>query len=102
MRWKLTALLAVPLLTACETTSQMQCPPTEPVTVKEYVTVKPEKVKEAQLQKPIAPELRGKPDANLIASDLADMIAHEGDLSTFTDGLIELIRCRINEECEGE
>mgnify|MGYP006865026826 CR=1 FL=1 len=62
--------------------------------------MKPEKVKPSQMQRPPAPELRGKQDAHLVASDLADMLAYEGDLLTYIDGLESLIRCRINEDCE--
>ncbi len=80
----------------------MDCPPTEPVTVTEYVEVKPEPVPESALVRPSAPTLYDGNDANILATNLSRLLAYDGEVMTYIDGLERTIRCRINEDCEGD
>ncbi|WP_290747727.1 hypothetical protein [Henriciella sp.] len=97
-----TAMLAALLLTGCQTGSEAICPPTEPVTVTEFVEVRPEPVPESALQRPSAPGLYDGEDANVLATNLRRMLAYDGEVTAYIDGLEETIRCRINGDCEGE
>ena len=80
----------------------MTCPPTMPVTVTEYVEIKPKAVDEAQLQPPTAPKLIEGDDGNDAATNTRLLIAHDEEDDKFIAGLIEKIRCRVNGECEAE
>jgi hypothetical protein len=70
--------------------------------VTQYVEVKPEPIPESALQRPTAPGLYDGEDANVLATNLRRMLAYDQRMSAYTDGLERLIRCRINEDCEGE
>ena len=80
----------------------MTCPPTMPVTVTDYIEVKPEQVDEAQLQKPEPPILIEGDDGNDAGTNTRNLISHDREDEAFIDGLIKIIRCRVNLECDHE